>query len=320
MSKQKKFTNKIGTFNNVKGITEPESHNLPRDKRGRKELDEGFDSIYEYNKLDNLIRKTQNEFSKVISKKIDKQEFKQINLGLEDYVNSSNKLTDNLLILKKSILNCYGNNLVKDRYEESNQGTKQIINSNYFEDSIELNSESVKLISPNSIKSYKKLAAEYTENTLIKFFNHTEQDDIDSASIYRGIGNVKYAKNKPCNNRGDFISTFTGVDTPIPYFEPKLLNSYTLNKRVAEKFMISKNNTRKTLIEVDWKCLMPNIFSSFIVSNIFDYFQNEFLCLPNNNDLYISEDVNDCISADFHISESNERVEKLRRKKFDQGE
>ena len=43
MTKQKKFTNDIGNFNGVGGVTEAESLFLPKYTKGRKLLDSGFD-------------------------------------------------------------------------------------------------------------------------------------------------------------------------------------------------------------------------------------------------------------------------------------
>ena len=112
----------------------------------------------------------------------------------------------------------------------------------------------------------------------------------------------------------DFLSVYTDLSEPIPYFENKILNSYSLNRRVAEKFMVSKNNRRKVFVEVELDCILINIFSSFIISDCFEYGQYEILCLPNQNDLFISENVNDILSAEFYISKSNIKPDRIVRK------
>lgn len=80
MAKQKKFTNVVGTFNGVGDVTESESLLLPKAEKGTKELDPGFESIYDYDKLTPLVNKARIDFLKEISKKIDAIDLKKINL------------------------------------------------------------------------------------------------------------------------------------------------------------------------------------------------------------------------------------------------
>lgn len=60
-------------------------------------------------------------------------------------------------------------------------------------------------------------------------------------------------------------------------------------------------------------CIKDNIFSSFIVSDIFVDGQYELLTLPSDKPLYITEDVNDELSAEFHLSNSEMTPNKIRR-------
>lgn len=318
MSKQRKFSDKKGDFNGIEDITEVESHHYPIDQRGRKGLDESYESIYEYEILEPIVIQTRIDFYNETKSLINTEDLTKIEEGLKDYVKSANTTTKKLSLLKKSILNAFGNDLLTSKYFYSSEGIKQIINQNYFEDYSQLTKKkSQHLISRKSIEIYKERATHFTVKALIEYFEKSEQCDYEDARVHRGIGNVKYEDNDRNKNKFDFISTFTGILEPISYFESKLLNSYSLNRIVAEQFMISKLNTRKAFVEIEWKCLVPNIFSSFIVSDIFDYEQYEFLTLPNQNDMFIVEDVNDSICAEYYISDSEMKKNRVVRKNYD---
>lgn len=316
MGKQKKFTNEIGDFNGVGGMTEAESLNLPKYIKGRKALDLGFETIYGYEFLNPIIEKTRKDFIDDIKTKIGNNDIAKINSGLTDYVFSPNKKSYNVELLKCSLVNALEGNILKYNYEIADEGIHQIIPKNYFEklDDFYLIDKSW-LVKEKNILYYKEKATEYSLKALLDFFAETGEPEI---SLYRGFGNSKYHKNSRKDNNADIISAYTGITEPTLYFENKLLNSYTLNRRVAETFMMHQNNTRKAFVEAELNATLENVFSSFLVSDIFDDGQYEFLCLPNVNDLYISETVNDSICAEFHISSSPNKPITLVRKNVDE--
>lgn len=304
LRKQKKFTNQIGDFNGVEGMTEAETLHLPKDIRGTKQLDDGFDLIYNYEELMPYVLKARVSFQKDIEKKLSQNDIEKINSGLKDYVFSAVKKSYNLELLKASIINAFGKDLLTLNYFGAGEEVKQIIQPKYFENIDNyLDINSCWLVNPESIIYYQKRAVKYTKDVLTKFYLKLNQD-FDDACVYRGQGNIKYYKNKMVENSSDIISTYTGITEPFPFFERQILNSYSLNNRVAEKFMMHKNNTRRAFIVAELNCIIDNIFSSFIISDIFIDGQYEFLCLPNEKDLFIVEDDNDEICAEYRISSS----------------
>lgn len=320
MAKQIKFTNEIGTFNGVEGVTEAESIHLPKAEKGTKELDLGFETIYGYEKLEPLINNARKSFQKEISKKIDPLDLEKIASGLKEYVRSSTRFSYNLDLLKASIANAYGYNLLTHRYDSADEATKQMIAISYFEkiDNL-ITIDDCWLIKPKSIKYYRNRAQYYTQKVISKFLTENDEEDEEHFCLYRGQGNFKYYKNEIAKNLGDTISTFTGIGSePTQYYERQLLNSYSLNNRVAEKFMMQKNNQRRLLLTAEYNCIKDNIFSSFIVSDIFVEGQYELLALPSKNNIFITEDANDELSAEFHLSKDETTPYKLRRKRYDE--
>ena len=67
--------------------------------------------------------------------------------------------------------------------------------------------------------------------------------------------------------------------------------------------MMSKNNERRIFIEAERNCILSNLLSSFIVSDLFEDGQYEILSLPNDNDLVIVERINNEVNAEFLIKE-----------------
>lgn len=314
MKRQKKFTNEIGDFNGVGGVTEAESLHLPKDIRGTKQLDDGFDTIFSYQKLMPLVLKARVSFQKDIENRLSQNDIEKINSGLKDYVFSSVKKSYNLDLLKASLVKAFGEDLLIQNYHFASEEVKQIIPEKYFEDiSNYLDIDSSWLINPESLIYYKNRAVKYSKDILKKFYLMLN-DDVDDVYIYRGQGNIKYYKNKRLENSSDIISTYTGITEPISFFERQILNSYTLNNRVAEKFMMHKNNTRRAFIAAELNCIIDNVFSSFIVSDIFVDGQYEFLCLPNENDLFVVEEENDEICAEYRISRSEVKSVKILRR------
>lgn len=317
MGKQKKFTNIVGDFNGVGGVTESESLHLPKAEKGTKKLDPGFETIYGYDQLEPLVEQARIDFACDLKQNIEQIDIDRINSGLKDYVNSSTRFSYNLDLLKASILNALGSDILTYYYEHSDETIRQIIPSSYFENVDDLVSiDECSLIKVESIEYYKSRATYYTKKVVSEFLTLNEEEvDEDDFCVYRGQGNVRYYKNDLANNFSDTISIFSGIgEDAISYFERQVLNSYSMNQRVSEKFMMQQNNPRRLILTAEYNCIKENIFSSFIVSDIFVEGQYEFLTLPSEKALYITEDVNDTIAAEFHVSDTEEIPNKLRRK------
>jgi hypothetical protein len=319
MPKQKKFSSKEGSYEGVDGVSEFAANFLPDPQSGIKKLEAGFETIWEYEKvLDPLVKQARKGFNQELKNSLKPREIKKINSGLEAYISSSTKSSFNLTLLKASILNSIGVDPLKFLYDQSDDSVKQMIPDEYFENLEELKTiDESWLIKSKSIKTYRYLAAKYTAQVLenyVKQANIAPTQDLDDLLIYRGMGNSKYYKNNEEQKLIDFISVFTAIgEEGLEYFERQLLTSYTINSRVAEIFMVYRKNSRRAFISANFTTLLTNLFSSFVVSDLFSEGQYELLCIPNTTPLYIREDVNDTISAEFHLSSSLIPYGKLRR-------
>lgn len=313
MKRQKKFNNIIGNFNGVENITEPESLFLPKNMKGVKLLEEEYDSIFAYDILQTLIEDSRKSFEDDIRCNIRKRSFKQINSGLEDYVKSSTFKSHNLDLFKASILNALGEDILTHKYDVADENTQQIIPRTYFENVEELlKIDKSWLIKSKDIVFYQNKARYYTEKVLSEFYKN--ESNLEFIPAFRGQGNIHYYKNDMKNNKSDIISIFSGIKEPIPFFERQILNSYTINFVVADKFMLNRYNQRRAKLIAELDVIIENTFSSFVVSNIFQDRQFEILTLPNEKDLFIFEDKSDELSAEFHIGKCNFKNYKLPRK------
>lgn len=72
------------------------------------------------------------------------------------------------------------------------------------------------------------------------------------------------------------------------------------------------------MIKAERESIWNNIFSSFSVSDLFEEGQYELLCLPNTNNLYIVEDVNDSLCVEYYISDTLEMSSRMIRKSIDE--
>ncbi len=305
MAKQKRYTKEIGTYDGISDVNEFESNLLPTPQNGIKILEPGFEPIWQYDKhLNPLLIQARTDFKREITTTIDSGDLLKINNGLKDYVKSSSTPTNNLNLLKMSILNTFGNDILTSLYSICDDSTKQIIPPSYFENINKLNSTDDLLISSKSIKKYKELAQKYTYDVLVEYIDNCEsllEDDIEDLIVFRGQGNHRYYNNN-IKSHADTLSIFTGVGShSISYFERQIFNSYTINERVAQTFMVNNKNQRRVILSAYFETIKENIFSSFIVSDLFIDGQYELLCIPNQNNLYISEEVNDAQSAEFFL-------------------
>jgi hypothetical protein len=302
---QKEISTKIGVYGWVGGVTEYDSEFLPTPEPGPYELDEGFDKIFNFDILQELVIKYHKKFIKETTKKIDPNDFHRIELGLKAYVKSSTKKSIELNILKVSITNAYGDILLNS-FQQADEGVRQFYGNSYFESIEELFVEAESIINAQSIMTYRKLATKYTLKCISEFLKKTDSVwDLEDLEVFRGLGNYQYYKRKPSKNVIDFISKFSGIGKePFEYFERQIFNSFTISERLAERFMVQKTNRRRAKITTTLKVVSANMFSSFIVCDKFNINQYEILCLPFSNRHYIFEEVNDKFSADFFISDN----------------
>lgn len=341
-------------------INDYELHSLPTPKEGPYILDEGFDVIYGYDKLLNLVKATQEQFRKEILKIIPVEDLDKIESGIKEYVYPCKEAFKMKDILKASILNCYGKDLLTQNYDLENDDIKTIIKPYYFENLEKLFEPDFVLIPNESIKTYRQCAQKHSMDCISNWLKILKDDKIEKKfedlEFYRGINNFKYfkteiKKNKELKNERrnideafpkkkgiikliteieskyplDYLSIFSGIGKEgFPFFERQLLSSYSLNSRVSEKFMVAigkigKNNTnkntstRRSIISVNISIVIRNMFSSFIVCDKFIEGQYEFLTLPSVKDLFIFEEVNDMINAEFFISDDKEFPNRLQR-------
>ena len=300
--RQKKLNNIKGDFNGVEDITEAESVVIPKDSSGTKVIEEEYKTIFDYEILDNLVNEHKQDFVDDMKTKIGNKNFNRIESGLKDFTKSASSKSLNLQLLKASILKAYGENFVTTNYESSGEDVKQLYPKNYFE-SMEslLEIDESWLIKEKHILKYAEKAKKHSEKILLKFSEKTDLFDFDASYIYRGYGNPQYYKQNISEDKLDFLSVFSFLDEPMPFFERQILSSYSLNFRIAEKFMILKNNERKALVKMDLEKSIGNVFSSFIVSDAFVQNQYELLCLPNSNSLNIIQNRVDEYTSEFTI-------------------
>lgn len=291
MGKQREFSERQGDFEGVENISESEAFHLPPIEKGRKYLDVGFENIFNPDDFEKLIEKSRKKFNDKIRKTIPIEDIDKINLGLRDYIQSSTTKTDKLDILKASLLRLLGEDILSYKLDAGDEEVKQLYPKNYFEnidDFVKI--DSTQLINKKSLKKYIKCATSISKGTIKKIMSKIEDEFSNEYPLFRGQGNYRYSMNVKLgkSNTSDTIDVLTGLDGhSIPYYERQLLNSYTSNFSLAEKFMIIGNNTRRLFLMLDYNCVIDNVFSSFMVSDLFDVGQYEILILPNENDLII---------------------------------
>ena len=308
MTKQRKLNTNLGDYNDVGGVTEHEAFHLPKVTSGIKKLDDGFDSIYEYENLLPFVDSARAEFKVVVIKHIGETDFNKINKGLKAYARSASAYSEKLWILKASILNAFGEDLLTGRYEHSDEGTKQIVTPGYFENIEPYTAlDQAKLIPANSIKYYQKKGIEITSKYYDQFLKSLEQEEeMEESHLYSGNGNYNYyLEERPA--AADLMSIYGGLGKESGiYFADQLLTSYSINNRVADHFMVMGDNARRCMVTSEFLSRIDDLFSSFFVCKYFKERQYEFLLLPNRNNLYIHERMSNEILMDFIINERSE--------------
>lgn len=321
--KQKKISTEISDFDWVGGISEYDYLNIAQPTKGPYELDTGFDVIYGFEELKNIVASYQDKFEIEIAQLIDGEDLSKINGGIQSYIDSSVRKTEELKLLKASILASY-EGILTEQFENSDEGIKQFYGKDYFENIEELlEIDKDLLIKSESINKYRELATKYTINCISEFHKkmfdpncgHNFDDcEFYDREVFRGFGNFRYYKNKAKKNFTDMLSKFTSIDSPMPFIERQIFNSFTLSERLAERFMTQKENQRRAIVTSYFKIAVSNLFTSFVVNRSFNIEQYELLCLPMTKKNYIFEIVNDKISAEFFINDSKECPDRLERK------
>lgn len=305
MTKQYKLNAKVGAYNNVSGVTEYESLHLPTVSTGNKILDDGFETIYDYDKyLDPLIPEARNEFTDKVKTKIGESDFNKINEGLRAYIKSAFSESIELSILKASILNAFGKDLLTSKYSVSDDASQQLIKPTYFEKVDKyLEIPLDELISSKSIQYYQTVAVEITKKYYSRYLTELDPpESIEDNIIYGGCRNYMYDKNSRVKNAPDILSVYGGLGDGTLFFMHKLLNSYSINDRVAKHFMVMGANTRLAMLNLELSLVIDDLFSSFIVCEHFVDRQYEFLFLPNRQDIYIYERHASEIMTDFNLT------------------
>jgi hypothetical protein len=95
-----------------------------------------------------------------------------------------------------------------------------------------------------------------------------EELPFDEAVVYRGQGNYKYYNNAFRGSPADVLSTYGAIPESNEFFERQLLNSYSINRRLAEHFMVMGGNRRRVIFITEFACIIPNLFSSFFASDL----------------------------------------------------
>ena len=277
-------------------------------------IEEGFDEIYNLEYFSNdLLEKSRAQFRKRIIAKIGINDYTKIENAVESFVKTP-KNDKNIFALKKSIFtetpsiidfnidtDVYTKEEIQhlrpdliekfDQYEFSLTADEEISYS-----SIELYAE----IAEKITKKYLKLYAAYCNK---KSQGHDVIGEYEDIYVCRGFNNKFYYN--PNNEYPDAISLYTNSSQGEHFFERNLLTSYTICPNVAEKFMVAFKTRRRMFIKANISCIGERMLSSFIVSDKFDSGQYEILCLPNHENLYIFEQVNNEDFAFFNLSLNN---------------
>lgn len=285
---------------------------LPNPEHGPLEAD----PIYEENYFlefftEKKVQIYHKKFREKILGKIEEKEFDLIESGLAAFTKSSTKLNPSLTILIKSIL-AWRPEILTEKYKRFDQEDMQMIGDHYFDSYAKILKEpTTQLISPKTLETYQRTANSFCLRAIgewkkysIKNMAEMQTRNNYSVMIFRGLNNSSYHKTR--QKGPDLLSAYTSVDraSNVPYFEKRLLTSYTLHPVLADHFMvgtISNPSTRRVQVRGSDDIIKGRVFSSFLNSPAFSINQYEVLCLPDLGSLKIGEDYNNEISAQFTI-------------------
>ncbi len=244
-------------------------------------------------------------------------DYEKIEAGLSSYAKSAIKLSQELAILKHSLLAAY-DNILLERHSNADEAAQQAINTNYFESFAKLNKVSVHqsdLISEEGLDHYRKKANQLSKEAFYewlpfiikKYPDNPQVSHFEELNIYRGVNYSDYYQKR--QNAPDTLSVYTGLNGG-EYFERTLFTPYSLSHDVAQKFQvdsIKRLGRRKLFIEGHPEMIDGRILSSFIVSPSFHDGQFEILCLPNQYALIIRWLINNEIMGHMTLSRESDQ-------------
>jgi len=295
--REKKFQKKLEVNPNPEygGLNEYELSFMTTPESGPYQVDdmllEGLDLNFFSKKF---IKKTIKQFQKKIIPKIGIPKYEAIEASIAAYTLSATKKTDNLFILKKSVLNANetltnvlgkGEKLLYLEKHNKNLEAFDLSTAGYTIEDLNL---------------YRKDAENIMDKALKKFVEHLQKrypydcpvSSIEDLSIYRGFNSLHYYRKRK-EQISDFLSLYAAPSHNEPYFEPNILNSYSLCSVVAEKFMVAGQSQRRVFITSTYEILQSRILSSFLISPVFVKNQFEILALPQSKTLSIKQDMNE---------------------------
>ncbi|HEY5534395.1 MAG TPA: hypothetical protein VIL99_05615 [Ignavibacteria bacterium] len=255
------------------------------------------------------LKEYRKNFYDNITKHISVRELLKIESYIKSFTNclKNNDDDKNIIALKKSLLK--NTNILLKHFNNTSNIHKQFIPEDYFENSnlyYKKRLSNSKSILEENLNHYRNIANKYTIECLIEYGEFLKEKHINDLTndygdvlIYRGLNN-SFSTNKS-KSKKNILSIYSKFNEPELYFESNILTSYTLCWNVAEKFMVAFKGRRRAKLYGDSKVLENRILSSFIISTAFLERQYEILVLPNEYDLFISEQKNDEDYAEFMI-------------------
>jgi len=139
-------------------------------------------------------------------------------------------------------------------------------------------------ITPAFLSKYARITRQVVKEVLIEHAQFLETDmpdfshEYQGIDIFRGIYNHTYYDGQPAEP--DFLSLYTDTEgARLPYWEPEILNSYSLSFDLAERFMVYRKNQRRAKITGTYANIEHRLLASFITSSSFAEGQFELLVL-----------------------------------------
>jgi hypothetical protein len=250
-----------------------------------------------------FINKSIKQFQKTIIKKIGKHKYLSIEECIAAYTKSATRKDDKLFMLKKSILmldKIFLNSLDKrDKLLYLEKHSADLLNFDLAKGNFTI----------EDLETYRQEAIKINNTCLKKYVTHLKKirphnypfNSFEDVSVFRGFNNLHYYRKKR-NEISDFLSLYAGATHNESYYEPNILNSYTICHVVAERFMVANESQRRVFITTTYENIMNTILSSFLNSPVFVKNQFEILTIPNIKPLTITQEMNDPGSyASFRI-------------------
>ncbi len=217
-----------------------------------------------------LILNAIESFKNTVVPKIGEAKYEAIEKCIASYTKSSIIPTDEILFLKSTLMKLY------DNFENSSSGNEsKLLYLERHKQEIKTYCSSRELFSVEDLRIYQGEAQIITTHYLEKFLKYLKEKftlayeslTVDTLPLFRGFNNRQYYENE---NRGsDMLSLYTSSCECEPYFEPSILNSYSISLDVASKFMVAGKHQRRVLLQADYSVIRKNLLCSFINSKAF---------------------------------------------------